>query len=510
MKPQVTGVMMAAVLLRPAGGFADAPVGQETAALPASAAATVSAAASNTVSNRVPQRVYADAFALWIYAVPRRSRTPIGYLRGGQSVALRDSKPVSFDDCKNGWYAIEPSGYVCIDQAASFQATHYHRAMQSLLPQAGPYPFEYGVSLGTAAYRRVPRANEQALNSVPIAATEIRLDELVTQEMLASRPMPWFLTGSGSVRSVNEPQLIRRQVPAQTLLSLVSRFDVDGQAYYQVADGTVVPADRLRLLRHSTFEGVWLGSERRLPMGFTRVAASTFQLSTGCAEHINRTPDATKELPSELPVLARECLQPTQRVFGDRVPVDLTGRRVSTTDTTWLETRQGEWVDESSLHVAVARQPRHRLKTSAQKWIHVSIERGTLVAYEGEMPVFVTLSSPGSGELNAKGGRRITPKGTYRINFKHLSDDMSSEDGEHRSEWKADVPYAMYFDQPYAIHVSYWHEAFGEPKSGGCINVSPTDGARLFDWTEPALPPGWYGVGSGNAFGLGTVVWVTD
>ena len=35
---------------------------------------------------------------------------------------------------------------------------------------------------------------------------------------------------------------------------------------------------------------------------------------------------------------------------------------------------------------------------------------------------------------------------------------------------------------------------FGEPKSGGCVNVSPIDGKWLFEFTEPPIPDGWHGV----------------
>src|SRR5690606_32607400 len=113
------------------------------------------------------------------------------------------------------------------------------------------------------------------------------------------------------------------------------------------------------------------------------------------------------------------------------------------------------------------------------KWIHFSIGQGTLVTYEGSRPLFATLASPGIGGVPGPGAdplsTRTTPVGTYRIQFKHRTDDMSPEQTENRSYWIADVPYAMYFKQPFAIHVAYWHESFGEPMSGGCINVSPKD-----------------------------------
>jgi hypothetical protein len=47
---------------------------------------------------------------------------------------------------------------------------------------------------------------------------------------------------------------------------------------------------------------------------------------------------------------------------------------------------------------------------------------------------------------------------------------------------------------PYALHGAYWHDNWGNPQSGGCINLSPIDAKWLFDFTEPKLPPGWHGV----------------
>ena len=65
------------------------------------------------------------------------------------------------------------------------------------------------------------------------------------------------------------------------------------------------------------------------------------------------------------------------------------------------------------------------------------------------------------------------------------------------------MPWTVYFKRPYAIHASYWHEDFGERKSGGCVNLSPLDAKRVFDWIEPDLPAGWdtvqaYGMGGGT------------
>jgi hypothetical protein len=53
------------------------------------------------------------------------------------------------------------------------------------------------------------------------------------------------------------------------------------------------------------------------------------------------------------------------------------------------------------------------------------------------------------------------------------------------------VPWVMYFQRGYGLHATYWHDRFGVPQSHGCVNLSPRDAQRLFDFTSPTLGPGW-------------------
>ena len=151
--------------------------------------------------------------------------------------------------------------------------------------------------------------------------------------------------------------------------------------------------------------------------------------------------------------------------------------------------------------------------TERDKWLIVSITRGTLEAYEGRRPVFTTLVSPGAGGVPRRGQDPVkmstTPLGIYRVTIKHWAADMSPEQGEDRTFWIADVPHTQYFNAPFALHTAYWHENFGEWMSAGCINLSPRDGRRLFLWTEPRVPPGWHGALPSALTGKGTYVVVT-
>src|SRR5262249_28366523 len=91
-------------------------------------------------------------------------------------------------------------------------------------------------------------------------------------------------------------------------------------------------------------------------------------------------------------------------------------------------------------------------------------------------------------------GAAFTPLGSYRITVKHRAAPMTSEDKpDPESFWIADVPWVQYFRPPFAIHSTYWHEDFGQPKSGGCINLSPEDARAVFEFTDPPVPEAWSG-----------------
>jgi lipoprotein-anchoring transpeptidase ErfK/SrfK len=108
--------------------------------------------------------------------------------------------------------------------------------------------------------------------------------------------------------------------------------------------------------------------------------------------------------------------------------------------------------------------------------------------------VYATLISPGRGGTPKPGKRPIetasTPTGRFPITGKFATATM-----EAPNEFiHTDVPWTQNFSGPYALHGAYWHDEWGQPKSGGCVNVSPIDGRWLFDFTEPELPNGWHGI----------------
>ncbi|MCS6858121.1 MAG: L,D-transpeptidase family protein [Sandaracinaceae bacterium] len=123
-----------------------------------------------------------------------------------------------------------------------------------------------------------------------------------------------------------------------------------------------------------------------------------------------------------------------------------------------------------------------------EKWIDVDLRTQTLVAYEGCRPVYATLISGGRG-----GREHETPIGLHRIWVKLAEapmDDLERSDVEANYSIEA-VPWVQYFARGVGFHAAFWHDDFGRPRSHGCINLAPLDARWLFEWTEPALPPGW-------------------
>jgi hypothetical protein len=118
------------------------------------------------------------------------------------------------------------------------------------------------------------------------------------------------------------------------------------------------------------------------------------------------------------------------------------------------------------------------------KWIDVDLTAQQVVAYEGTRSVFSAIVSTGLPDTPTVTGR-------YRIYLKYRSQTMyggSRASGDYY--YLPDVPYVQYFHQGYAFHGTYWHDNFGQPMSRGCVNMRTDDARWLFEWAEPAVPPG--------------------
>jgi len=111
-----------------------------------------------------------------------------------------------------------------------------------------------------------------------------------------------------------------------------------------------------------------------------------------------------------------------------------------------------------------------------EKWIDVNLTTQTLVAYEGDLPVFETLISSGLAQ-------HATVTGQFRVwlRFEAQTMDGSLLGYDYYLE---NVPYVMYFFEDYALHGTFWHNNFGNPMSHGCVNMETGDAGWVFNWSE--------------------------
>jgi hypothetical protein len=161
-------------------------------------------------------------------------------------------------------------------------------------------------------------------------------------------------------------------------------------------------------------------------------------------------------------------------------------RRVGTDR--WYRIGPDRWVKAANLRKIHVTEPPKEAKPD-EPWIEVLLNHQTLVAYEGKRPVFATLVSTGRFEHK-------TPQGIFRIKTKVAMSAMNNRPGDEELYRVDDVPWIQYFLEGYALHGTYWHDQFGNPKSHGCINLSPKDARWLFEWSPPRLPTGWNAIES--------------
>jgi lipoprotein-anchoring transpeptidase ErfK/SrfK len=114
--------------------------------------------------------------------------------------------------------------------------------------------------------------------------------------------------------------------------------------------------------------------------------------------------------------------------------------------------------------------------TSVGRSIVVSTENQRIYAYENGAMVHSHLVSTGLPATP-------TVLGDYKVYVKYLADDMSGPD-----YFLPQVPYTMYFFQGYAIHGTYWHNAFGRQMSHGCVNLPTEEAEWFFNFASVGTP----------------------
>lgn len=422
----------------------------------------------------------------WIYAEPRFKARRIGYLRGG-AVVPRSEEPVTRAGCKGGWYKVgsnadaagesprgDDSGYVCLGRTASLNPYHPIVDALSRRPKLDGIPYDYVMSRmpGAPLYRKVPTEAEQKREEtdlehhkrqakslardpsyVPIPEAEAMHESLLYGQMLPRfadlPPSSSFLLGRTGVRAG---------------FALVSHFEDEDRMWGVTTDLGLLPLDRTRWVKPSVFHGLELKDDLTLPVGFVMKKRAQRWTKTEQGRMTPATPTAFREA------------------------IALTGRK----EGEYREARDGTWVREADLRIVDSMKRAPVWAKDGKRWLDVSILEQSLVAYEGEKPVYVTLVSTGAGGIGDPKKTHATVQGAFLIHTKHITTTMDGDETGDEFDLR-DVPFVQYFNEGYALHAAYWHDDFGTPRSHGCVNLAPTDAAWLFSFTTPDVPAGWHG-----------------
>jgi lipoprotein-anchoring transpeptidase ErfK/SrfK len=579
---------------------------EEKDAAPASVASAASATAIDDAQRpfdpKGPKLAAID-MQVNVYTRPDPTSPRYGYLRLG-TVVDRDAQPAGNDRCPGGWFRIRPHGYVCANQEVTFDTNHPLVRAASVRPDTTkPMPYKYAFASGAAPlYLRIPNSEEQkkaeyhltyhegwygrhhnevtrvtlGANDVPIdergapiatpdpsppqrPSTELSLGELFGGQS-DDDSVPFWLEGGRTIPNVADfkpgPRAyFAKKVWRHTGLALIGDFatgpDSRSRHFAVTVDLRLVPADRLKPDTASAFHGSMLGDDLTLPLAMVRDECDP-KNGKPCAHAYKLATDGAHQL---------------ERTHPYRGFVRLSGKKLDVDGTRYYETKDGDWVRGRDVGVAFAPENWPQTAKSGQKWIDVSIRNQTLVLWEGQKPVYMTLVSTGQDGMKDPKTTKSTPMGFFRIQSKHITATMDANEqsaqgkapesadkdvGEAKlnlregdrepmrksetrhadqqrgdtseskdpdeKQWGRpegsfelrDVPYVEYFSSGYALHAAYWHDVFGEARSHGCINLSPVDAHYLFMWTDPPVPDGWHGAFTTKDTPKGTLVAVHE
>jgi hypothetical protein len=476
-----------------------------------------------------------------VYTKPESSKRPLGYIRLGGKVPVEATliKDTS-TRCSSGWYHLVDGGYVC----ARYSTLDINNPQVRLgitapnLEDVLPYKYAYNTGHGTPLYRSVPskeemlkyepyleaakrakkkadKADEEAEPSEPadVASPSVpSTEDGATDKALAiakaeavglldagvpeppPEEKPWWQQAGDKSKPIkvklsdleqDSDATIAKRMVRGFFVAIDKTFGWNSRSWYKTTGGLVAPSDRMYIVKPPASQGMDF-PEGVKQMGFIMASkASKYEF------------DADRKKVSLVGSVARFT------------PIGLTGVTVSNQTIIYRQTTEGWWmkgIDGTYTDPG----PKPADLASGEKWIDVNLTRKTLVALEGDKPIFAALISPGKKSTN-KEKDHSTIQGTFRIREKHIAVTMDG-DGRVASDLPysiEDVPYVQYFEGSYALHGAFWHNNFGHEMSHGCVNLSPLDAKRVFFWSEPKLPRGWHAVWS-TSESRGTLVVVHE
>jgi hypothetical protein len=263
-----------------------------------------------------------------IHAQPRPDSPIVGSLVAGNLIP-RSAQPVGREGCPEGWYGVEPRGYLCLDKGTTLDENHATlrvRSMAANRAQSLPYPYAV-TRQETSLYELDPK----------------RRDGVREQRRL----------GKGSVFAVIGSW------------DTLDEFD-QKQRLAMLTTGSFVP---VRDIEPARFGTAWLtavgAGDARVPFAFiTGKEASSYRLSRG-------KPEATARIAKRM--------------------LPLTGAsRVIEQERYWAWSNE-EYVRETDVVVIRKRQEFPSSVTKTTHVVDFDFSRGAMVLYEGQTPFYASV-----------------------------------------------------------------------------------------------------------------------
>jgi hypothetical protein len=412
-------------------------------------------ATPGALTKAFPYWAVATKAEVYIHGSHGKSAWVWGRIRHGQRVPVKFK--VRRDGCSRGnWYETPSGGFIC--------NTHGFAITKSSEPAPGvrpprldrPLPYTYlKLTLKPALqFERVPSADE-------LKAAEKGLKE--------GTELPGVVasTKKGAYYVAVDREETSRK----------------GGKFFRTTLGYYVSAAGTEVVEGSTMHGELLSPDKDTPLARRSVAGEhglplAFVYREQTPVHCLQKDKNKKDKKSKEKSLRRCGVADKHGRFRVAGETTVEGK-------TYVLSPGGHAVERSLVRVA-DRLERPKAVPKGEKWVHFDLPEQTVVAYEGDRPVFASLISSG------KEGHE-TPAGTYRIYLKYISDRMSGDDPVDGPYDIGEVPWVMYYKDSFAVHGAYWHDVFGVTRSHGCTNLAPADARWLLLWTEPEVPPGWHG-----------------
>ena len=398
---------------------------------------------------------FAFHFKSDIFKAPGKQAKIVGHARRG--AVLPVARRLRGGGCKGGtWYELSTGGAVCTSRGFTVGVQPSVPNVYIRLPdERRPLFFSYArqKERGTPRLYRFPMPREE--EEIAAARGRGKGEEGKEGKGTGEGEGKGTETGTGAT---SLPEVVERLMDGAFLLAL-DRVEVAGERrYFRTVRGRYIQEARLTRFPLYPMHGELLGKEMALPLAFVwGEERPLVRVEAGKITHCGKAPKH-----------ARFMVTGEQTV--DKEPLLL----------------GADGVALNREHARVARKiQRPEGIEPGERWIHVNLSQQTLVAYEGDRPVFATLVSSGKEGYEP-------PLGIFPIFAKYVSATMNATDAIDGFYEVEEVPWTMYYWESFALHGAYWHNDFGKPKSHGCTNLAPPDARWLYHWSSPRVPNGWH------------------